>query len=381
MSTTAKTARLWLNKKRGYWYIRDAGMVMIATGCKTAEREAAEAKLGDHIARRPLDVPKGGFVPATAKFEIILAAYGRDHGPDVVGQETLATHCEHLLKFWGSKTMLDVHDATCRAYRDHRTAMQWQGRFISITTANKELGTLQAAMYFFARKHAIPNVPRVTKALGVNNRRDRVLERVECARMIRAARRLGYRHLVRFIMIGLYTGTRLDAILRTRWIKSVSSGHFDLVEGVYHRIGEGERRTKKQRPPCTIPDKLLWFLKRWKAADDKIGMSYAIHTGGQPIEDIRTNWNGDYARTPWTKVIEAAGLASWKEADDGRLIRTTDVTPHVLRHTCATWLLRAEWSVFDVAGHIGASATMVEQVYGHYTLGSKRAKAIGRKRA
>src|SRR6516165_12589546 len=40
------------------------------------------------------------------------------------------------------------------------------------------------------------------------------------------------RHLARFILIALYTGTRHDAILRLRWVPNTDSGWIDLVSGV-----------------------------------------------------------------------------------------------------------------------------------------------------
>ncbi len=55
----------------------------------------------------------------------------------------------------------------------------------------------------------------------------------------------------------------------------------------------------------------------------------------------------------WATVVKKAGLGP-------------EVTPHVLRHTCATWLLREGKTIWDVAGIIGADASTVERVYGHH---------------
>ena len=43
-----------------------------------------------------------------------------------------------------------------------------------------------------------------------------------------------------------------------------------------------------------------------------------------------------------------------------------DVTPHVLRHTCATMLLQRGVSVYDVAGVLGASEDVIRRTYGHH---------------
>jgi integrase len=50
----------------------------------------------------------------------------------------------------------------------------------------------------------------------------------------------------------------------------------------------------------------------------------------------------------------------------GRLLFWGDVTPHVLRHTCATWALWKGKTIWEVAGLIGADASTVERTYGHH---------------
>jgi integrase len=43
-----------------------------------------------------------------------------------------------------------------------------------------------------------------------------------------------------------------------------------------------------------------------------------------------------------------------------------EVTPHVLRHTCATMLLQLGISVYDVAGVLGTTEDVVRRTYGHH---------------
>ena len=71
-------------------------------------------------------------------------------------------------------------------------------------------------------------------------------------------------HVARFILIGLYTGTRHEANLSMRWGVNSKSGWFDLDRGVMYRRGEGEADTNKRRVPAPIPDNLLPHLKRWR---------------------------------------------------------------------------------------------------------------------
>jgi integrase len=43
-----------------------------------------------------------------------------------------------------------------------------------------------------------------------------------------------------------------------------------------------------------------------------------------------------------------------------------DVTPHVLRHTAATWLMQAGTDVWEAAGYLGMTIEMLSQRYGHH---------------
>jgi integrase len=44
-----------------------------------------------------------------------------------------------------------------------------------------------------------------------------------------------------------------------------------------------------------------------------------------------------------------------------------DVTPHILRHTCATWMLQSNVSTREVAGYLGTSEKVIEKTYGHHS--------------
>ena len=42
------------------------------------------------------------------------------------------------------------------------------------------------------------------------------------------------------------------------------------------------------------------------------------------------------------------------------------MTPHVLRHTRATWLMKAGVDMWEAAGALGMSPEMVSRTYGHH---------------
>ena len=194
-------------------------------------------------------------------------------------------------------------------------------------------------------------MPKVTLP-PEGERRERVLERSEVAAVLRAARRLKLNHVARFILIGVYTGTRHNAILRLRWVESLDSGFVDLQRGIIHRRGSVERETSKRRPPVRVPARLAHYLKQCFDRDTAAGNTRVIHFHGSPILKMKR---------AWAHVVREAGL--------GR-----DVTPHVLRHTCASWLLWQGHTIWDVAGVIGADASTVQKVYGHHRLDVEQRK-------
>jgi len=65
------------------------------------------------------------------------------------------------------------------------------------------------------------------------------------------------------------------------------------------------------------------------------------------------NWREDY----WYPAMVAAGLVT----QDGKPTHT----PYALRHTYATWALRAGIPTFTVARRMGTSVQMIETTYGH----------------
>ena len=70
------------------------------------------------------------------------------------------------------------------------------------------------------------------------------------------------RHLARFILIGLYTGTRNDRIRRLQWVENFEGGWVDLERGILHRRASTETETKKRAPSVPAAGRLLAHLRR-----------------------------------------------------------------------------------------------------------------------
>jgi integrase len=165
------------------------------------------------------------------------------------------------------------------------------------------------------------------------------------------------RHIARFILIGLYTGTRAGAIASASPYAELGRSYVDLERGIFYRKAIGKRATKKRQPPAPIPPRLLAHLRRWK--DRKLVATCFVEFNGKPVGSVKRGFK------------TAAGLA--------RL--PGKVTPHTLRHTAATWLMQRGVPIWEAAGFLGMSPEVLQDTYGHhhpdYLQGA--AAAIGQK--
>lgn len=289
----------------------------------------------------------------------VLAFYGSEKAPTLAHPELVGYHMIPLLKHFGGDTCWQVDGDRCRSYV-HRRMTGDLGRAVKSATARRELVTLGAALKFayLERKLSQP-IPLALPEPGVP--RTRWLTRREAAALIAGA--LGIMataydiksrkpvkwgrlfqpsyHVARFVLVGLYTGTRHEANLNMRWGVNSKGGWFDLQHGVMYRRGEGEVDTNKRRVPAPIPDRLLPHLHRWRRLTTIGPVEYA----GRLIAKERKGWD---------RACELAGLGD-------------DVTPHVLKHTCITWLLQNGVPIRQVAGFVGTSEKVIEATYGHHS--------------
>ena len=295
----------------------------------------------------------------------VLNLYLQDRGPKIAAPGRIAYAVLALTDFFEGNTVADVTPQTCGRYVERR------GR--SKGTVRRELGVLRAAI-----NHAHKS-GRITRPVAVElperpEPRDRWLTRTEAARMIRAARTPQARlYLPLFILIGLYTGRRKEAILSLRWPQvDLDAGRIDFEIA-------GRKRTSKKRGVIPIPPRLLPHLRRARRRGTELG--FVIHEHGERIGDIKKGFAG---------ACERAGLVRWINMGEGTiegrpcsLLRPVPtVTPHTLRHTAATWIARdGETSLEDAADYLGMSVETLREVYRHHHPDFLRgaAESIGRR--
>jgi integrase len=210
-------------------------------------------------------------------------------------------------------------------------------RPLSAGSIRRELTTLRAAINGAHRDG------RLTRPVSVElpaspPAKERFLSRGEAARLLWAARKepRARLHLPLFILLGLYTGRRKEAILSLRWpaVEARTGGLIDFRK-------PGENETTKRRGRVQIPRRLAPHLRRARKRGTDLG--HVVNDGGVAIGDIKRSFQSACRR---------AGL--------------TDVTPHTLRHTCATWLMQRGVDKWKAAGFLAMSMDTLERVYGHH---------------
>jgi integrase len=261
-----------------------------------------------------------------------LARFAEEHGPDIRDAARVGYAIQRLLAWWGDRRVDAIKPVTCSAYRDARLK---DG--VKLATVTKELSVLRSALKW-AKKNGrlvgdIPEVETPPKQAG----KDRWLTRDEVARLLRAARNepKSRLHLPLFILLGIQTGARSEAILTLKWFPQV-----DLERGVIDFNPPGRTRNKKGRAIVPIHPRLYWFLAK---AHARATSPYVLSYHGEPIKRIVHGFRN---------ACKRAGL--------------DDVTPHTLRHTAGTWMAKAGKDLHMIGGMLGHSDPRTTMLYAHH---------------
>jgi len=360
MPRQSKGARLYLRAARrkggrviksAVWIIID-GNKHIATGCLTHQAGEAEKRLAAYIAEKYEPSRFSGDIDQIDVSDV-LSIYLDDCGQRIADQPKLERTIARLNNYWGGKMLSEVTSAQCRAYVSSRH---------KAGGARADLETLRAAINHHAKENLHHGIVRVILP-PKGPPRDRWLTRSEAAKLIWACWRYRerqtvhrgsrkgapvatdkrpLRHLARFILIGLYTGTRASAIASASPYREHGHSFVDLDHGIFYRLAVGRRPTTKRQTPAPLPPRLLAHMRRWVRRG--LVTSHFVEWHGAPVKSVKTGFR---------HAVKLGGLWGW-------------VTPHTLRHTAATWLMQRGVPIWQAAGYLGMSAAMIERTYGHH---------------
>ncbi|WP_420408631.1 tyrosine-type recombinase/integrase [Hoeflea sp.] len=330
MPRQKKPAHLWLRTTNRVWYIKD-GATRVTTGCAEHDVDGAQAALKAYLAAQYQAPGQGRADQITIADTLIV--YLQERVDRLKVQDKAKAEIGRLNAFMGHRPVAEIRGRLCREYAKHRG---------TDAGARRDLETLRAAVRYYHAEYGLSVLPTITlpdKSLP----RERWLTRSEVAALLRAARATDKcDHLVRLILIGVYTGTRLSAMLNLQWRPNTMGGWIDMDAGIMHRKAAGERVShNKRKTPVRIPNRLMRFLRAWKKADQ--GLPYVVHFRGEPIVK---------PHKAFRTVRAAAGLGE-------------DVTPHILRHTRGTWLAQAGVPSGQAAASLGMTEAEYERTYLH----------------
>lgn len=294
----------------------------------------AQERLVEFLAARP---PEG-----VETVGALMAYYLTHHAPTVARPDNLEWIAEKIAPFWGNVKIHEINKAMCQSYAawrrkpfDAEQKKKGKERKMSNGTIRKEIEQVQAAVNF-ARENGIISMMPVFWKPDPPPSKSRWLTGKESAKLLRAARSMteASDYLPLFILLGLYTAARKEAILSLRWPQ------VDLVNGqIDYR--PGQKSSIKARSVVPIPPRLLRELKKARKKGTDIG--FVLTRNGKPLRDVKKGF---------AVAVKRAGLSG--------------VTPHTLRHTAISWQVQKGVPLALVAKWAGHSTSlMIERVYGH----------------
>jgi integrase len=207
--------------------------------------------------------------------------------------------------------------------------LQTEGEFVGINTA-----TRGDKIWYYAWRGG----PRLYAKWGTPEFKVQYEAAIKNRTPIRYTRR----HVAHFMVFARWMGSRPSVICSTSIEAERPKGlpWCDLKTGMFYGLPDGEHETKKRRQKAKIPKPLLAHLRRWQ----KLGHRYVVQFNGAPVLRVTKAHNA---------AIADAGLPP-------------EYTPHIWRHSVATWLMRVGADPWKVSKFLAMSLETLLRVYGHH---------------
>lgn len=336
MSRRAKGPRLWLRPARHNqegavthaesYFILDHGKQL---GTGTAALNEAEQVFAKYISekyrRQSLTLRDSNQVLVRD----VIDLYARDIAVNHARPYETERRLSRVLDFFKTRTLADINGPLCREYASKSS---------TDAMARRDLEELRAAINHHLEEGLHDRIVKIVLPPR-RPRRERWLDRHEAARLLWTAwRRPKCKQVAKFTLIALYTGRRASVVCSASFRREPGRPWVDLTGGMLYPPARA-KETKKRNPPIPLPAKLLRHLRAWQ----RNGQRYVVEWGGHAVTRIDGTMK---------EVAIAAGLGD-------------DVTPHVLRHTAASWQMMAGTDLFEAGQFLGMTARTLESTYAH----------------
>lgn len=290
-----------------YAAVRSIGGHTERMSLRTADLGEAKRRLADWHAK-----PAGDTVGA------LVASYLADKDKTAIRAVDLRGAWKQAERTFGHLRPDQITRDLCRAYRDQRYEA---GR--KPNTVRKELEVIRAALNFHKKgEHAVFELPAPPPP------KERYLTRDEVRRLLKVCRR--FPHVRAFIALSLATAARQSALLELTW---------DRVDFKRRRItlslGEAADQDRKRRATVPMNRRAYRYLKVLEASAT---CPHVIEWGGHQVLSIKKGF---------AAASKRAGLSG--------------ITPHILRHTAASWMAESGVDMFRISKFLGHSNTKVTE--------------------
>lgn len=259
----------------------------------------------------------------------VLDWYWDAHGRKLMRPEAVTLATKYLKPFFGATLAEDLTLDMQERYVESRRLAGAGDESI-----RRDLSVLSAACKRAVKYRKLAHNPPIL-TLTPSPPRERWLTRKEVAKLFRQMRKPHrgkiHRHVLLFARLALYTGARTGAILDLTWDRV----NFDSRLIDFRK--PGRRVTKKRRtltPMTPMLERMLRHAHRHSRS------RHVVSWAGEGIERVAK---------AFIAHAEKAGL--------------DDVSPHVLRHTFASWAVQAGVPIYTVGKALGQTVASTTSRY------------------
>jgi integrase len=288
-----------------YAAVRSIGGKTERFSLRTTNLHEAQRRLRDHLTR-----PVGETVAE------IVDVYLTDKDKSAVRAVDLRGGWKQAKATFGHLRPDQITRDLCREYRDMRYAA---GR--KPNTVRKELEVVRAALNFSkkggAAEFELPSPPPA---------KERYLSRGEVRKLLKATRR--FPHMRAYIALSVATAARTSALLELTWDRV----DFDRRLITLKRQDDTDEEIK---PRAVVPmtKRAYRYLRVMRQAAT---CNHVIEWGGHRVRSIKKGFAG---------AVERSGIKP--------------CTPHILRHTAASWMAERKVDLFQIAKYLGHTDTAI----------------------
>lgn len=306
------------------WYITwtEGGRSQRVT-TRTSDRRAAEAFLAAfrlEAAEEPL---------ADLTITQALDWYWDTHAKGLFRPDNADLAIRYLKPFFGATLASTLTLAKQEAFVAHR-----RENGAGDESIRRDLSVLAAALNRAVKYKKLDRAPPFL-SLSPAPPRERWLTRKEVARLFRQMRKPVrdkiHRHVILFTRLALYTGARTGAILDLTWDR------VDFDRGLIDYRVPGRKETKKRRTLTPMTRKVRRMLLH----------AYKHRKGKHVIV-----WAGERITVVYQAVNRAAERAG-----------VEDFSPHVLRHTFASWAVQKRVPIYTLGKALGQTVASTTERY------------------